>query len=490
MAKKTYRIAGRGVDEVNLPRETGQLVDPGVYKTTNISPVVIDTPAAQNTELLNSYQNYGATPGHPSTTTQTTTNPLGTMQSQSSTSSSGTKTYNQQFTPSSLTTSYLNSMRDIENDRPDDYEAPERPGPYTSKYESTIDELLNTIKNRQPFNVKDDTNYQALYDQYAERYKAQAQRAMNDAMASANAQTGGYGSTYGQVAGQQAYDRTMEGLNDQNRALMELAYQMYSGDRQNDYNKLQAFQGEDATQYGRYRDTISDWENDRAFDYSMHRDSVNDWQNDRNYYANQYFNSYGNDRSAYDTDRNFSYTQEQNEMQRDDANYQDALKEAMSLAQAGLPVPDYITARINQYNEKYGLGSGMDTTAYLQQLAALATLGSGSSGSGGSGRGRGRGGNDSNNSNIKMTLHEGLRALEEIYENEGYNAAVKAMSGVREKITSGEDIDNSINKLKNSWRAREESDSLWNEDQVDTLINQLSSSKKSSSNKDSLKKKS
>lgn len=380
MAKKTYRIAGRGVDEVNLPRET---------KTTNISPVVIDTPAAQNTELLNSYQNYGATPGHPSTTTQTTTNPLGTMQSRSSTYSSGAKTYNQQFTPSNLTSSYLNSMRDIENDRPDDYEAPERPGPYQSKYESTINDILDTIKNRKAFDVTSDANYNALYDQYAERYKAQAQRAMNDAMASANAQTGGYGSTYGQVAGQQAYDRTMEGLNDQNRALMNLAYQMYSDDRANDYNKLNAYQSQDNTMYSRYRDDMGDWERDRAFDYGMYRDQVGDWQTDRNYYANQYFNSYGNDRSAYDTDRNFSYTQEQNEMQRDDANYQDALKEAMSLAQAGLPVPDYITARINQYNQKYGLGSGTDTTAYLQALAAQALVSKASSGSGGGGK-RGR----------------------------------------------------------------------------------------------------
>ena len=374
MAKKTYRIAGRGVDEINHPNET---------RTTNISPVVIDTPAAQNTELLKAYQNYGAVSGNPlSSTTQTTTNPYGTTQSQSSTYSSGTKTYNQQFTPSNLTNSYLNSMRDVENDRPDDYEAPERPAAYQSKYESTINDLLDTIKNRKAFDVTNDANYNALYDQYAERYKANAARAMNDAMASANAQTGGYGSTYGQVAGQQAYDRTMEGLNDQNMALMNLAYEIYSGDRANDYNKLAAFQGEDATQYGRYRDTVGDWERDRAFDYNMYRDQVGDWQNDRNYYANQYFNSYGNDRSAYDTDRNFSYTQEQDELTRDDANYQDALKEAMSLAQAGLPVPDYITARINQYNQKYGLGNSTDTSAYLQQLAALALASKASSGNG------------------------------------------------------------------------------------------------------------
>lgn len=446
MAKKSNtRVIGRGVDEVNLPKEN---------YTVNIPNVVIDTPAQQNSEILKSYQNYGATSGYPSVTTQTTTNPLGTTQSQSSTSSSGTKTYNQQFTPSSLTTSYLNSMRDAEGNRPDDYEAPERPAAYQSKYESTINELLDTIKNRKAFDVTNDANYNALYDQYAERYTANAQRAMNDAMASANAATGGYGSTYGQAVGQQAYDRTMEGLNDQNMALMNLAYQIYEGDRANDYNKLSAFQGEDATQYGRYRDTIADWENDRNFNYNMYRDNMSDWQNDRNYYANQYWNSYGTDRSAYDTDRSFSYNMDQDEIKRDDANYQDALKQAMSLAQAGLAVPDYITSRINQYNQKYGLSSA-DTAAYLQGLAAQALANKASSGSSG-GRGRSGGSSKSSSSSGKtMTLWESLRTLEQIAEQEGVDAAKEEMKTIRKYITgvSSGTIDESFNKLLDSWNS-------------------------------------
>jgi hypothetical protein len=453
MAKKTYRIAGRGVDEVNNNTSDG-FVKNIAHKTVNI-PAVVDTPAA-NTELLNAYQNYGAVSGNPLTqTTQTTTSPLGTTQSQSSTYSSGTKTYNNKFTPSDLTNSYLNTMRSVEGNRPDDYEEPERPGPYVSKYESTINELLDTIKNRKAFDVTSDTNYSALYDQYAERYKAQAQRAMNDAMASANTQTGGYGSSYGQIAGQQAYDRTMEGLNDQNINLMNLAYQMYSDDRANDYNKLSAFQGEDATQYGRYRDDMADWESDRAFGYNQYRDSVSDWQNDRNYYANQYFNSYGNDRSAYDTDRNFDYTVEQNEYTRDDANYQDALKQAMSLAQAGLPVPDYITARINQYNEKYGLSSG-DTAAFLQALAAQALAAKASSGSGGSGKSRSSGGSSKSdkNSGKTMTLWESLRTLKQIAEQEGIDAAESEMKTIRKYITgvNNETIDKSFDEFISDWK--------------------------------------
>jgi hypothetical protein len=247
----------------------------------------------------------------------------------------------------------------------------------------------------------------------------------------------------------------MEGLNDQNINLMNLAYQMYSDDRANDYNKLSAFQGEDATQYGRYRNDMADWESDRAFGYNQYRDSVSDWQNDRNYYANQYFNSYGNDRSAYDTDRNFDYTVEQNEYTRDDANYQDALKQAMSLAQAGLPVPDYITARINQYNEKYGLSSG-DTAAFLQALAAQALAAKASSGSRGSGKSRSSGGSSKSdkNSGKTMTLWESLRTLKQIAEQEGIDAAESEMKTIRKYITgvNNETIDKSFDEFISDWK--------------------------------------
>jgi hypothetical protein len=171
---------------------------------------------------------------------------------------------------------------------------------------------------------------------------------------------------------------------------------------------LNAYQSQDNTMYGRYRDDVADWqtdrnyyanqyqqnygndrsaiENDRGFDYAVYRDKVADWQNDRNYNAAQYFNSYGND-----------YTATQDEIKRDDANYQDALTQAMALAKEGLPVPSYITDRINQYNSKYGLSG--DAQATLAQLAATA-LTSGS-GSGGSGGGRKRGSSKSKSSDTE-----------------------------------------------------------------------------------------
>jgi hypothetical protein len=340
------------------------------------------------------------------------------------------------FETSALTDRYMSRMKETEDSKP---------AAYNSLYESTINEILDTIKNRQAFDVNNDANYKALYDQYAERYKANAQRAMNDAMASANAATGGYGSTYGQAVGQQAYDRTMEGLNDQNLNLLNLAYSIYEGDRANDYNKLGAFQGQDQMQYGRYRDTVNDWQTDRnyyagqyqqnyqndrsaydtdrSFAYNQYRDNVSDWENDRAYNSGQYWNSYGSD-----------YQVTQDEYKRDDANYQDALTQAMALAKEGLPVPSYITDRINQYNAKYGLSG--DAQATLAQLAATAlTAGSGSSGGSGRGRsGRSGGSSSSTGSAEKLTLWQGLNTLKQIAEQEGTNAAIKEMSRMKSYI--------------------------------------------------------
>lgn len=297
--------------------------------------------AAQNTQLLKSLQS-GAQPATnpaqaqtPQTTTQTVTpNPAPGP-------ATPTKVYQQTFQPSEVTTHYKTRMLETEDDEP---------GPYNSMYQDTINSILDTINNRQPFNIDNDANYQKLYTQNKERYQAQADRAMRDTMASANAATGGYGSTYGQAVAQQAYDRTMEGLNDQNMSLMNLALQIYNDETANNYKKLQAYQGQDNTMYSRYRD------------------DVNDWQNDRAYNASQYWNSFQNDRSAYDTDRAFAYGVDKDELTRDDALYQDALSTAMNLAQNGLQVPEYLTDRINQYNKKYGLAG--DAAASLAGLAA------------------------------------------------------------------------------------------------------------------------
>lgn len=383
--------------------------------------------AAQNTQLLNSLRSEYS-PGN--------TNPVGagaqtgsqtggdanhspTAGQDTNPASETAKSWQQGFQPTELTNHYKTAMLNTDNDRPDEYEAPNRPGPYQSQYETQINSILDTIYNRKPFDVKNDANYNALYDQYRERYQAQAQRAMNDAMASAQAQTGGYGSTYSQAAGQQAYDNTMQGMNDNSLSLLNLAYDIYQGDRANDYNKLNAYQSVDNTDYSRYRDTMADWESDRNFGYQQYRDNVADWQTDRNYNANQYWNSFQQDRSGYENDRTFNYGVDQDEINRDDSLYQNAIQDATSLATKGLPVPSYLTDIINNYNKKYGLSG--DAASSMTALAAQAVAnaaGSGGGGGGGrSGGGRRGSGKKGSGSTSKTDIYENDTQFKKKYPN-------------------------------------------------------------------------
>lgn len=268
-----------------------------------------------------------------------------------------------------------------------------RPAAYQSQYEGRIQAILDNILGRKSFDLGTDKNYQTLYDLAKQRYQANASRSMRDSIAAANTATGGYGSTYSQAVGQQAYDRTMEGLNDQNLALMQMAYQMYQDENADRYNQLSAVQGVDNTAYGRHRDTVGDWQTDR--NYARQR-LLDEYGID----YGQYMDSLGQANSAEDFQRvqdaaelaqgNW-YDQLRYGMQQDEYNrqiteentaydrMQDALKYAMQFANAGMQIPKEFTDRLNP-----------DTVAQLQTLAqqkAAATAGGRSGRSGGSGGG-------------------------------------------------------------------------------------------------------
>jgi len=245
----------------------------------------------------------------PAVTAAVTPNPLGTSSNAVSRSGSQVSTYDpEDFSPSLRTEDYYDML---------DYYEGAKPSAFQSKYEDTISHILDTINNKDKFDLSKDTNYQQLYNNYNESYTAAAQRAMRDSMANAQLGTGGYGSTYAQIAGQQAYDNTMQGMNDQNINLMQLAYQMYGDDVANDYNKLSAYQGQDNIDYSRYRDTY------------------NDWLTDRDYYANRYDTNYNNDWNEYQYDTNLDYQLAQDNQ----SNIENAYAQAYSYVQNGLAVP-------------------------------------------------------------------------------------------------------------------------------------------------------
>ena len=150
---------------------------------------------------------------------------------------------------------------------------------YTSKYADTIAALADKIANRKEFSY--DFNADPLYQNYKDQYTRQAQLGQANAMGQAAALTGGYGNSYAATAGNLAYQDSMSHLNDVIPELYNAAMNKYNQDLSNQRADLSMYQGLEDTDYGRYRDSMSDWNADRDF-YS------NDYNNERNFDYTQY----------------------------------------------------------------------------------------------------------------------------------------------------------------------------------------------------------
>lgn len=135
-----------------------------------------------------------------------------------------------------------------------------KPGAYQSRWDDELTSLYDQIRNRKKFNY--DMGTDPLYQQYREQYQRLGRLAMQDTMGQAAALTGGYGSTYGEQVGQQAYNAYLQNLNDIVPQLQQQAYQRYQDEGTDLYNQYSLVKGREDTDYGRYRDTVSDYYSD------------------------------------------------------------------------------------------------------------------------------------------------------------------------------------------------------------------------------------
>lgn len=253
----------------------------GQYGISNYSGT-----ASQNTQLLKALQGQGGGTGagtvQPAQSSQqnvsngqnVTVVPVSSSKAGNPASEYITGYKYSRFSPSDRTQNYADILSDLEADKP---------GEYTSKYQGTIDNLIDSILNREEFNV-DDVYNSDLYENYRQRYMQQGQKAMRDTIGQASQMTGGYGSTYAQAVGQQAYDNYMSQLGDKTLDIYDRVYNQYLQEGQELYNQLGMINNQDSIDYGRYRDT------------------VNDYYNDLNYYAGRYDSSYGQDFGEYQSD--------------------------------------------------------------------------------------------------------------------------------------------------------------------------------------------
>lgn len=135
-----------------------------------------------------------------------------------------------------------------------------KPGAYQSRWDDELTSLYDQIRNRKKFSY--DMGTDPLYQQYREQYQRLGRLAMQDTMGQAAALTGGYGSTYGEQVGQQAYNAYLQNLNDIVPQLQQQAYQRYQDEGADLYNQYSLVKGREDTDYGRYRDTVSDYYSD------------------------------------------------------------------------------------------------------------------------------------------------------------------------------------------------------------------------------------
>lgn len=267
--------------------------------------------------------------------------------------------YREPFTMSEETLGYKSQLEDIDAMRPADYE---------SQYKGQIDEILQGIINKQPYDYKTDANYIDLYNRYKAIYEANGQKAMKDAMGSAAGLTGGYGSSYAQSVGQQAYNDYMNQLNDKSIDLITLARNMYDQDLA-----------------GR-RQNLSDLVAMEDQDYARYNDEYSKWLNERNFAADMYNQSLGNDYNAYQYGTNFDYEASVDSK----SDYDSVFDRAYALAQAGIPVSERNASVLND-----------DDVALLNRLASEAVAGT-VTGSSGGGGGRGNGGGNDGTANGKV----------------------------------------------------------------------------------------
>lgn len=173
-------------------------------------------------------------------------------------------------------------------------------GDFTYGNQAILDDVIKKILNREKFSY--DLNGDALYQQYKDKYIQQGKMAMQDTMGQAAAMTGGYGNSYAATVGNQAYQASLENLNNVVPELYQMAYDRYNQEGQDMLNQYGLLADDRATQYGEWQDgynrAVADrdhyqsvydsergfdygkWQDGRDFAYGEHRDEISDeqWQ--------------------------------------------------------------------------------------------------------------------------------------------------------------------------------------------------------------------
>ena len=174
---------------------------------------------------------------------------------------------------------------------------------YKSRYSDAVKSNLSSVLGKKKFNY--DIGSDKLFSQYKDSYTKAGKTAMEDTVGNASMLTGGYANSYAVTAGQQAYDSYMSKLNDKIPELEQRAYERYRDEEDSAYKKLNTLIGLEDTEYGRYRDSVADYNTNREFEYNKNKDA----QAQRNWQAqfdrDKYVNDRDYNRSVLESDRKY-----------------------------------------------------------------------------------------------------------------------------------------------------------------------------------------
>lgn len=193
---------------------------------------------------------------------------------------------------------------------------------WTPKYESEIEDILDEIGNRDPFEY--DLMEDPMYQQYRDQYIREGKRAREDTAAQTAAMTGGYGSTYGATAAQQSYDRYLEGLNDVVPQLEQTAYGRYRDELGDLFDEMTALQQEENRLFGQYATERGFSQADRDFAYNAMVAAMG-----QNNYENEF------DRGIFESDRDFDFNEGTTKWQMTQEERQNAIDNALAIGDIG-----------------------------------------------------------------------------------------------------------------------------------------------------------
>lgn len=208
---------------------------------------------------------------------------------------------------------------------------------YQSPYADLIEGSLNDLLTRDPFSY--DYLSDPLYQQYADMYTREGNRAMQDTLGQVANRTGGMASSYATTAAQQANNYYMSQLSDKIPQLQQLAYSMYMDDYDADVQKLNMLQQLENTSYNQYLDQLNQYNTNRDFSYNMYRDNMADTR-----YDNEWNYQLGRDEIS---DNRYE----------DELEYERALRQAETLAAfgdfSGYKALGYTDAQISAMQKEY-----------------------------------------------------------------------------------------------------------------------------------------